>query len=86
MRTARLGAYSGDPGSIGAGQSEAKAKSRAKGGVQKRLPWVTILLYPTASERGEGMLAMLFWVLAALAVVGALAIVWGLSLLARRWL
>jgi hypothetical protein len=36
-------------------------------------------------ERGE-MLAMLFWVLAALAVVGALAIVWGLYLLARRWL
>jgi hypothetical protein len=29
---------------------------------------------------------MLFWVLAALAVVGALAIVWGLYLLARRWL
>src|SRR5215217_51130 len=44
------------------------------------------LLYPTASERGEWMLAMLFWVLAALAVVGALAIVWGLYLLARRWL
>jgi hypothetical protein len=42
-------------------------------------------LYPTASERGE-MLAMLFWVLAALAVVGALAIVWVLYLLARRWL
>jgi hypothetical protein len=36
-------------------------------------------------ERG-GMLAMLFWVLAALAVVTALAIVWGLYLLARRWL
>jgi hypothetical protein len=36
-------------------------------------------------ERG-GMLAMLFWVLAALAVVGALAIVWGLYLLVRRWL
>jgi hypothetical protein len=86
MRTARLGAYSGDPGSIGAGQSEAKAKCRAKGGVQKRLPWVTILLYPTASEREECMLAMLFWVFAALAVVGALAIVWGLYLLARRWL
>ena len=33
------------------------------------------------------MLAMLFfWVLAALAVVGALAIVWGLYLLVRRWL
>ena len=30
------------------------------------------------------MLAMLFWVLAALAVVGALAIVWVLYLLARR--
>jgi hypothetical protein len=48
--------------------------------------WVTTVLYPTASERGECMLAMLFWVLAALAVVGALAIVWGLYLLARRWL
>ena len=33
-------------------------------------------MYLTASERGECMLAMLFWVLAALAVVGALAIVW----------
>ena len=44
------------------------------------------VLYPTASEREECMLAMLFWVLAALAVVGALAIVWGLYLLARRWL
>ena len=32
------------------------------------------------------MLVMLFWVLAALAVVGALAIVWGLYLLTRRWL
>jgi hypothetical protein len=32
------------------------------------------------------MLAMLFWVLAALAVVGTLAIVWGLYLLVRRWL
>jgi hypothetical protein len=51
----------------------------------ERLPWVTTSLYPTASERG-GMLAMLFWVLAALAVVGALAIVWGLYLLVRRWL
>jgi len=29
---------------------------------------------------------MLFWVLAALAVVGALAIVCGLYLLARHWL
>jgi hypothetical protein len=51
-----------------------------------RLLWVTIVLYPTASERGECMLAMLFWVLAALAVIGALAIVWGLYLLVRRWL
>jgi hypothetical protein len=45
-----------------------------------------MLLYPTASEREECMLTMLFWVLAALAVVGALAIVWGLYLLAHRWL
>jgi hypothetical protein len=52
--------------------------------LRERLPWVTTSLYPTASERGEGMLAMLFWVLAALAVVGALAIVWGLYLLVRR--
>jgi len=29
---------------------------------------------------------MLFWVLAALAVVGALVIVWVLYLLVRRWL
>jgi hypothetical protein len=43
-------------------------------------------LYPAASERGECMLAMPFCVLAALAVVGALAIVWGLYLLVRRWL
>jgi hypothetical protein len=35
-------------------------------------------------ERGVHARAMLFWVLAALAVVGALAIVWGLYLLARR--
>jgi hypothetical protein len=86
MRTARLGAYSGDPGSIGAGQSEAKAKGRAKGGVQKRLPWVTTFCCTRQQAREECMLAMLFWVLAALAVVGALAIVWGLYLLASRWL
>jgi hypothetical protein len=43
-------------------------------------------LYPTASERGECMLAMPFWVVAALSVVGVLAIVWGIYLLARRWL
>jgi hypothetical protein len=49
-----------------------------------RLPWVTTLLYPTASDRGECILAMLFWVLAALSVVGALAVVWVLYLLARR--
>ena len=53
-----------------------------------RLLWVTIVLYPTASESwGVHARAMLFfWVLAALAVVGALAIVWGLYLLVRRWL
>jgi hypothetical protein len=37
-------------------------------------------------ERGVHARAMLLWVLAALAVVGALAIVWGLYLLVRRWL
>jgi hypothetical protein len=37
-------------------------------------------------ERGVHARAMLFWVLAALAVVGALAIVWVLYLLVRRWL
>ena len=46
-----------------------------------------MLLYPTASESwGVHARAMLFWVLAALAVGGTLAIVWGLYLLARRWL
>jgi hypothetical protein len=52
--------------------------------LQERLPWVPILLYPTASERRESMLAMLFWVVAVLLVVGAPAIVGGLYLLARR--
>jgi hypothetical protein len=52
--------------------------------LHERLPWVTTSLYPTASERRECMLAMLFWVLAGLAVVGALAIDWGLYLLVRR--
>jgi hypothetical protein len=37
-------------------------------------------------EKGVHARAMLFWVLAALAVVGALAIDWGLYLLVRRWL
>ena len=45
------------------------------------------VLYPTARERRECMLAMLFfWVVAALAVASALAVVWGLYLLVRRWL
>jgi hypothetical protein len=46
------------------------------------------LLVPDSKrERGVHARAMLFfWVLAALAVVGALAIVWGLYLLTRRWL
>jgi len=42
-------------------------------------------LYPNASDQGERTV-MLFWVLAALAVLGALALVWGLYLLARRWM
>ena len=43
-------------------------------------------MYPTASEREECMLAMLFWVVAVLSVIGVLALVRGLYLLARRWL
>jgi hypothetical protein len=49
-------------------------------------PWVTTLMYPTASEGSRCIPAMLFWIVAALAVVGTLAAVWGLYLLARRWL
>jgi hypothetical protein len=37
-------------------------------------------------EKGVHARAMLFWVLAGLAVVGALVIDWGLYLLVRRWL
>jgi hypothetical protein len=45
------------------------------------------LLVPDSKrERGVHARAMLFWVLAVLAVVGALAIVWVLYLLVRRWL
>jgi hypothetical protein len=45
------------------------------------------LLVPDSKrERGVHARAMLFWVLAGLAVVGALAIDWGLYLLVRRWL
>ena len=44
------------------------------------------LVVPDSKREGRHARAMLFWVLAALAVVGALAIVWGLYLLVRRWL
>ena len=56
--------------------------------LQERLPWVTtVCVVPDSKrERGVHALAMLFWALAALAVVSALAIVWGLYLLVRRWL
>lgn len=39
-----------------------------------------------ASDGSEGVLAMLFWIIAVLSVVGVLAIVWGIYLLFRRWL
>jgi hypothetical protein len=52
--------------------------------LQERLQWVTTVLYPPASDRGGCLLAMLFWVFSALAVVSALAIVGGVYLLARR--
>jgi hypothetical protein len=54
--------------------------------LQARLTWVTTSLYPAASDRGECISAMLFWVVAVLSVVGAVVIVWGLYLLAQRWL
>ena len=45
------------------------------------------LLVPDSKrERGVHARSMLFWVVAVLSVVGVLAIVWGLYLLARRWL
>jgi hypothetical protein len=47
----------------------------------------TDLVVPDSKrERGVHARAMLFWVLAAVTVVGVLAIVWMLYLLVRRWL
>jgi hypothetical protein len=43
-------------------------------------------LAPPASEGRWRTPTMPFWVLAPLAVLGALTIVWGLYLLARRWM
>jgi hypothetical protein len=47
---------------------------------------VGISLHPTASDGGECIVAMLFWLVAVLSVVGVLAVVWGMYLLFRRWL
>jgi hypothetical protein len=54
--------------------------------LQTSLPWVTILMYSTASEGRRCILAMPFYVFAVLAVLGTLALVGVLYLLARRWL
>ena len=43
-------------------------------------------LFAPDSKREECMLAMPFWALAVLSAAGALAIVWVLYLLVRRWL
>jgi hypothetical protein len=43
-------------------------------------------LHPTASDGGERIVAMLFWVVAVLSAVGVLGAVWGMYLLFRRWL
>jgi len=48
--------------------------------------WVTMWMYPTASEGRRCILGMPFYVFAALAVLGTLALVGVLYLLARRWL
>jgi hypothetical protein len=45
-----------------------------------------LLVPDSMRERGVHARSMLFWVVAALSVVGVLAIVWGMYLLARRWL
>jgi hypothetical protein len=47
---------------------------------------VGISLHPTASDGGERVVAMLFWVVAVLSVVGVLAVVWVMYRLFRRWL
>ena len=54
--------------------------------LQVSLTWVTILMYSTASEGRRCILAVPFYVFAALAVLGTLALVGVLYLLARRWL
>ncbi len=43
-------------------------------------------MHPTASDGGERIVAMLFWVVAVLSVVGVLAVVWVMYRLFRRWL
>jgi hypothetical protein len=54
--------------------------------LQESLPWVTASLAPTASEGRRRILAMPFYVLAVLAVLGTLVLVGVLYLSARRWL
>jgi uncharacterized membrane protein len=48
--------------------------------------WVTFPLHPKAMREGGGRNAMPFSLIAALSVLGALALVWGPYLLARRWM
>ena len=54
--------------------------------LQASLSWVMILMYPTASKGRRCILGMPFYVFAVLAVLGTLALVGVLYLLARRWL
>jgi hypothetical protein len=54
--------------------------------LREDLAGVGISLNPTASDGGECIVAMLFWVVAVLSVVGVLAVVWAMYLLFRRWL
>ena len=61
----------------------------SRGLLQRCYKSATVVHYsvvPDSKRERGGNARMLFWVLAALAVVGALAIVWGLYLLVRRWL
>jgi hypothetical protein len=43
-------------------------------------------LHPKANREGGERTAMPFWLVAVLSAIVALALVWGLYLMARRWM
>jgi hypothetical protein len=48
--------------------------------------WVKTSLHPKANREGGERTAMSFWLVAVLSAMVALALVWGLYLMARRWM